>query len=159
MPRADISSAPPTIFTPAPLVRHMCDLCEPSLSDPMRKVFEPGCGTGNFLVEILERRLQKHTSPHLALISLSNLYGVDIVPEYLTVARDHLRASILQYFPGPNDYRFLSLIDLFLENNLIQADLLKNREKITFVDWQPFSDYNFRPAVIQLSELLEVANV
>ena len=158
MPRADISSVPPTIFTPAPLIRHMCNLCEPSLSDPKHKVFEPGCGTGNFLVEILERRLQELTNPHLALISLSNLYGVDIVSEYLTTARNRLRGTMLKHFSAPNDYRFLSLIDLFLEHNLIRADLLKERENITFVDWRPISDFNFQPTTVQLSELLEVTN-
>lgn len=35
----------------------MCDLCEPTISQVDKKVFEPTCGNGNFLVEILNRKL------------------------------------------------------------------------------------------------------
>ena len=45
------------VFTPEFIVKQMCDLCEPTISQVDRKVFEPTCGNGNFLVEILNRKL------------------------------------------------------------------------------------------------------
>jgi len=45
------------VFTPEFIVKQMCDLCEPTISQVDKKVFEPTCGNGNFLVEILNRKL------------------------------------------------------------------------------------------------------
>ena len=152
---AKASSHPNEVFTPAPVVRHMSSLCEPLLSDPARKVFEPGCGTGNFLIEALSRRLENITSPVTALLALSNLYGVDINPDYLAIARHRLKNTILDRLSAQSlDYRFLPLVDLFLNSNLIQADLIRSRDTITFIDWQPLSDYNFHAVPTKLSDTL-----
>ncbi len=134
----------------------MCNLCEPLLSDKTRKMFEPGCGTGNFLAETLSRRLETISNPHDALVALSNLYGADINADYLITARSRLKSIILQRLPGSFlDYRFLPLVDLFLQSNLIQGDLIDHYEKITFVDWQPISEYNFRATPTRLSDMLD----
>lgn len=148
------------IFTPLPVVRQMSDLCEPLLSDPTRKVFEPGCGTGNFLAEALSRRLEKAKSPPQALIALSNLYGVDINPDYLAEARKRLSTILIQYFANqPLDYHFLPFVDLFLGSNLIHGDLIRHRENLTFVAWQPVADYDFRAAPFRLADILESSYV
>lgn len=148
------------IMTPPPVVHHMCDLCEPLLSDPHRKVFEPGCGTSNFLAETLARRLRRLEDVPAALVALSNLYGVDINPDYLATSRSRLRALILDHFSGQKlDYRFLPLVDLFLASNLIQADFLHHHENLTFVDWQPLSAYHFRAVPTSLADLLESSHV
>ena len=47
------------VFTPEFIVKQMCDLCEPEISQINKKIFEPTCGNGNFLVEILRRKLEK----------------------------------------------------------------------------------------------------
>ncbi len=157
-PRSAVKSPKPRsdFFTPAPVVHKMSGLCEPLLSDPSRKVFEPGCGTGNFLVEALSRRLQKLTTPHEALIALSNLYGVDINPDYLAEARVRLKSILLRHFSNqPLDYRFLPLVDLFLRSNLIQGDLIRNYEDLVFIDWQLISDYNFRAVPARLGDMLK----
>ncbi len=157
-PRSAVKSPKPRsdFFTPAPVVYKMSDLCEPLLSDSSRKVFEPGCGTGNFLVEALSRRLQKLATPHEALVALSNLYGVDINPDYLTEARARLKSTLLQRFSAQSlDYRFLPLADLFLQANLIQGDLIRNYEDLVFVDWQLISDYNFRAVPTHLGDMLK----
>lgn len=151
------------IMTPLPVVRQMCNLCEPLLSDPCHKVFEPGCGTSNFLAETLERRLRyvkdrlRHAeNTHAALIALSNLYGVDTNLEYIAASRSRLRALVLDHFAGQNlDYRFLPLIDLFLNSNLIQADFLHHHEQLIFVDWRPLSEYSFRAVPTSLADMLE----
>ena len=157
-PRSAVKSPKPRsdFFTPAPVVHQMSDLCEPLLSDSTRKVFEPGCGTGNFLVEAISRRLQKLAAPHEALAALSNLYGADINPDYLIEARTRLKSTLLQHFADrPLDYRFLPLVDLFLQSNLIQGDLIRNYEDLVFIDWQLISDYNFRAVPARLGDILK----
>lgn len=41
------------VFTEPREVKAMCGLCEPDISRIDKKVLGPGCGTGNFLAEIL----------------------------------------------------------------------------------------------------------
>lgn len=148
------------IMTPLPVVCQMCDLCEPLLSDLRRKVFEPGCGTSNFLAETLERRLRHAENTHAALIALSNLYGVDTNLEYVTTSRSRLRALVLNHFADQDlDYHVLPLVDLFLSSNLIQADFLHHHEQLIFVDWQPLSEYNFRAVPTNLTDMLEPNHV
>lgn len=161
MPSAKLTPAQRSeIMTPLPVVRQMCNLCEPLLSDPRRKVFEPGCGTSNFLAETLKRRLRHAENAHAALIALSNLYGVDTNPEYVAVSRSRLHALVLNHFADQNlDYRILPLVDLFLNSNLIQADFLHHHEQLIFVDWQPLSEYNFRAVPTSLADMLEPNHV
>lgn len=155
-----VRSQPNEVFTPAPVVRHMSNLCEPLFSDPTRKVFEPGCGTGNFLVEALSRRLQNIKTPPAALVALSNIYGVDINADYLATARERLKTTILHHFSEqPLHYKFVPLVDLFLQSNLIHADLLKNHDAIIFVDWRQLSDYDFRAVPFCLADMLEKNHV
>ncbi len=47
------------VFTEPREVKAMCDLCEPDISRIDKKVLEPGCGTGNFLTEILAVTVQQ----------------------------------------------------------------------------------------------------
>lgn len=163
MPRKNSTKAEPQpneVFTPQPVVCHMSNLCEPLISDPERKVFEPGCGTGNFLVEALLRRLRNAKTPSEALVAISNLYGIDINPDYLATARTRLKSLTLRHFSAqPLDYRFASLIDLFLQSNLIHADFLKNHDTLIFVDWQKLSDYDFRATPSRLVDMLEKNHV
>ena len=48
------------VFTPAWLVKQMCDLLPPEMWEKEKTFLEPCCGTGNFLVEILSRSLEVH---------------------------------------------------------------------------------------------------
>ena len=148
------------IFTPAPVVRQMSALCEPLISDSTRKVFEPGCGTGNFLVEALTRRLRNGLTAGEILVAVSNLYGVDTNAEYLAIARERLKLMINDFLGSDNrelDYRFWPLVDLFLATNLVQGDLIKQRGEMVFVDWRRVNDYEFRAVPSTLADLIKAA--
>ena len=68
------------VYTPSFLVKDMCDLVGDILKELRSKVLEPACGNGNFLVEILDRKLSliTHNFELNALIAVSSLYGIDI---------------------------------------------------------------------------------
>lgn len=87
------------VFTPAATVEAMLDLLPEDVwqPHPTRTFLEPACGNGNFLVAILQRKLdsiaaqwKEKTLPagnsveavlFHALQALSSIYGVDIAPE------------------------------------------------------------------------------
>ena len=126
------------IFTERHLVGQMCELCEPQLSDVTKKVFEPSCGNGNFLVEVLHRRLVAVSpTPRNVLLILSNLYGLDIDTKLVVETRHRLRA-IVSDFVGKDpifDDHFFALVDQILVSNVIVGDLLESPTKIFFSDW------------------------
>lgn len=127
------------VFTAHREVEAMCDLCEPELSDINKKVFEPGCGTGNFLVEILERRLKNtDKNQYKILIAISNLYGIDIALDNLEETRTRLRDTVFDYLGRkPSSGDFLLALDTILKTNIIYGDLLEGRKNIFLVEWTP----------------------
>ena len=90
------------VFTPPELVNDMLDL--PGISDECLRLdarfLEPACGDGNFLAEVLHRRLntvnKKHPKSELvpwernALCGLANLYGIELLPDNVQACRNRL---------------------------------------------------------------------
>lgn len=112
------------VFTPAWLVSDMCDLCEPEISDPAKNVLEPACGNGNFLVEILRRKLEHcHDDPAI-LTAVRSLYGVDIQGDNIQECRQRL----LELLPA----RLHKTAKKIMARNIVQGDFL-NPETIWFL--------------------------
>jgi len=132
------------------LVAHMF----PSEGDPGnhdRTFLEPACGSGNFLEEILRRKLRTVTAKrygrgeryeHRVLRCLASIYGIDIDQENVTEARDRLRAVIASHFndnwntqpPSPG---LASGVDVILNTNIIRADTIVDARKIELVAYRP----------------------
>lgn len=98
-----------------------------------KKVFEPTCGTGNFLVAILERRLKaiKGSQQHPyyktinAYISLGSLYGIDIQYDNVLECRNRLRTLLIEYLNEMGLKVKRNLIDILLTTNIQCGDTLK----------------------------------
>ena len=133
------------VFTEPREVRAMCDLCEPDISRIDKKVLEPGCGTGNFLTEILARRLKRaKTDQYDILIALSNIYGIDIAPDNIVETRTRLRNQIFDHLKDKrSDKDFLFAVDLVLKHNIVVGDLLEGRKDIFLINWTPTGDGGF----------------
>lgn len=105
------------VYTPAWLVRDMCNLAEPDISDPAKTALEPACGNGNFLVEILERKLKNCTDDGQRLMAVGNIYGVDILPDNI----QECHARLLNLLP----LHLWGEAKAIFERNIIQGDFLK----------------------------------
>ncbi len=121
-----VSKNPGQVFTDAPFVEKMCALCEPDLSDSTKTVLEPSCGTGNFLVEILDRRFKRaHADENKALLILANLYGIDINLDNILIARARLLDKFLEHFQIlSHQTHIVKQVILILQANIIQGDFL-----------------------------------
>jgi len=75
------------VFTPAVLVLEMLDKLPQDcwLSD--KTFLEPSCGTGNFLVQILQRKIDMGHPP---LVALSTIYGIDIMQDNVNESRKRM---------------------------------------------------------------------
>ncbi len=79
------------VFTPPELVRDMInEIPEETLRNPDSTFLDNSCGSGNFLVGLLERLLEYHEREHI----LQNmLYGVDLMYDNITETRKRLGVS------------------------------------------------------------------
>jgi len=76
------------VFTPTPLVQEMLDQFEPeTYADPDKTFLDPSCGDGQFLSEVLIRKLESGTDFEQAL---STIYGVDLMPDNVKLCQDRL---------------------------------------------------------------------
>jgi type I restriction-modification system DNA methylase subunit len=83
------------VFTAEREVKAMCDIVGEDIADIEKRILEPAAGNGNFLVEILKRRIDKIAQTpakngkqkFLFLVALSNIYTVDILADNVQEAR------------------------------------------------------------------------
>ena len=87
------------VFTNEREVKAMCDLVKADTENIDSRFLEPACGDGNFLAEILNRKLEVvkkkyKKSPFdyekMSLIAVSSLYGIDILDDNVQSCRKRL---------------------------------------------------------------------
>jgi len=82
------SNAHGEVFTPSWLVDEMLDkLPEDQWTDSSKTFIDPACGNGNFLVEVVRRKIESGAQP---LHALMTTYGVDIMPDNITECQQRL---------------------------------------------------------------------
>ena len=76
------------VFTPTPLVQEILNqfLVE-QFQDPTKTFLDPSCGDGQFLSEVLIKKMENGSTFEKAL---STIYGVDIMEDNVRLCRDRL---------------------------------------------------------------------
>ena len=76
------------VFTPTPLVQEILDQLDASLFlDPTKTFIDPACGDGQFLSEVLIRKLE---AGHDFATALGTIYGVDLMADNVRLTQDRL---------------------------------------------------------------------
>ena len=76
------------VFTPTPLVQKILDELDQSVfTDPSKTFLDPSCGDGQFLGEVLIRKMENGSTFEEAL---STVYGVDLMPDNVNLCQDRL---------------------------------------------------------------------
>ena len=87
------------VFTAEREVKAMCDLVKDETERIDSRFLEPACGDGNFLAEILSRKLavvrKKYGRSHPdyeknAVLAASSIYGVDILQDNVLACRERM---------------------------------------------------------------------
>lgn len=124
----------------------------PSADDPSntdRTFLEPACGSGNFLEEILRRKLAYVTTrrygrgvryEHRILRSLASIYGIDICEENVDESKSRLRALIISQLDNDLNTQvpsigFASAVEVILETNIQRANTLTDAKEIRLVQY------------------------
>lgn len=142
------------VFTPPELVNHMLDLVSHECERVDSRFLEPACGDGNFLVEVLRRKLLTVDRKHArnrenwewnAILSVCSLYGIDLLPDNITVCRDRLLKVVSDThaarFNAPLPEPAARAATYILSQNIVQGDALHMRtaqkSPIVFPEWSP----------------------
>lgn len=136
------------VFTPAWLVEDMLDLVKEESERIDARVLEPACGSGNFLVPVLRRKLRTvevkfGTSDferrHHALLALMCIYGIEPLPDNTDECRGNLFDVFLAFIGVDAVEEWSKVGGAVVEANVVQGNALDMTtaagEPVTFPEW------------------------
>lgn len=129
------------VLTPPHIVSDMLDLVSKKSGMktgmntgtlPIRETFlEPSCGTGNFLVQILERKLRLCKTQEDMFYAVASIYGIDIQKDSVLESRLRMleiveeKLKVLKVVK--NTEAFLKIIADILEKNIMGGDFINDK--------------------------------
>jgi hypothetical protein len=156
------------VFTPAWMVEAMLRSVVGETERIDSRFLEPACGSGNFVVQILRRKLTAvelrygdfdFERRHYALLGLMCLYGVELLQDNILECRANLLEIFAEYLNiGPSDESYRAAFYV-LSQNLIHGDALMMRAHdaapITFAEWGYLGKGRFQRRDFRLESLTE----
>jgi hypothetical protein len=162
------------VFTSEREVNAMLDLVKQETERIDSRFLEPACGTGNFLVEILNRKLKivkdRYKKSQIefernAIIAISSIYGVDILQDNAIECRDRLfeifEVIYTRLYKTDCKEDCRASVKFLLKRNILWGDALdftnpETKEPIVFSEWSAINgsmikrrDYVFKFLVEQ----------
>lgn len=144
------------VFTPPGLVNDMLDLVAHECERLDSRFLEPACGDGNFLAEVLRRKLatvdKKSARDRTrwerdAILAVCSLYGIDLLPDNVDLCRKRLLAIVegahAARFKEPLPEPATRAVAFILSRNIVQGDALSFKQSdgrpIVFSEWSPIN--------------------
>lgn len=160
------------VFTAEREVKAMLDLVKSESERIDSRFLEPACGNGNFLVEILRRKLATVTSRYgkhkpdwerYAVIAIMSIYGVELLADNCVECRERL------FEIWDNQYKTIckkevsedcrNAVKYILQKNILNGDALtlkqENGKPIIFAEWSAVNGCLIKRRDFRLDEMLE----
>ncbi len=166
------------VFTNQREVNAMLDLVKHETERIDSRFLEPACGNGNFLAEVLNRKLnvvdQKYSHTQIeweryAVLGVCNIYGVDILEDNAAECCQRLFTIFKEryntLFADKCKPEVLRSVDFLLHRNILWGDALdftnpQTKEPIVFSEWSAVNgnmlkrrDYMFKFLVQKTHQL------
>ncbi len=160
------------VFTPEFIVEDMLDLVKQETERIESRFLEPACGNGNYLIKVLERKLniveKKYKKNQFdyernSLIAISSIYGIELLDDNVEEARKRLYNFFLdkykRLYKTKINQLLLENIKFILEKNIVQGDALtfknKNGKSIIFSEWSAINGTQIQRRDFQFGTLAE----
>jgi len=162
------------VFTSKREVNAMLDLVKQETERIDSRFLEPACGTGNFLVEVLRRKLiiveQRYKKSQLeyeryAVLAISSIYGIDILEDNVVECRNRLfdifEEKYSAFYKTNCKEECRISIKYILKRNILRGDALtlktvgNTEEPIVFSEWALVKGSMIKRRDFTLSNLLK----
>lgn len=158
------------VFTPPWMVEAMLDLVKGEAERIDSRFLEPACGSGNFLVRILQRKLasveikfgkSEFEKRHFALFAMMCAYGIELLADNISECRANMLEVLADYLNlGESDDLYRAAFYV-LSQNLIHGDALTMRnsggQAITFAEWGYLGKGKFQRRDFRLDALTQAS--
>lgn len=112
------------MFTNEREVKSMCDLISADIWKDIDSTFlEPTCGNGNFLVEILDRKLHLCNTKEDVYRALKSIYAIDIMADNIAESKQRMKKIILEKFG--RDFVNWASVNRILNRNIVCGNSLE----------------------------------
>lgn len=160
------------VYTAEREVNAMLDLVKEETERIESRFLEPACGNGNFLAEILQRKLKVvdtlyKKSPFewetYSVLAISSVYGVDILQDNVQECRERLftlwEKAYKKAVKKAPDEDLQETIQHILKHNILCGDALTMKQSdgrpIIFAQWDMMLGGKFKRRDYRLDELIE----
>lgn len=136
------------VFTPPWLVEKMLDLLKGETERIDSRFLEPACGSGNFLLPVLQRKLSAVEAKfgrsdfekgQYALLAIMCTYGVELLPDNIVECRANMLEVFAEYLNLDETDELYLAASYVLSHNLVHGDALTmlthDGRPITFAEW------------------------
>ncbi len=140
------------VYTAKREVNAMLDLVKEETERIDSRFLEPACGNGNFLVEILNRKMEavrkrfsknRYEYDLASVQAVSSMYGVELLPDNVEICRNRLLDQYLEtyrlHLTNDPSLELEQCIRFLLKKNILCGDALtmlqQDGEPITFCEW------------------------
>ncbi len=158
------------VFTPAWLVEAMLDLVKEETERIDSRFLEPACGSGNFLVRILRRKLaaverrygqSEFERRQNDLLALMCIYGIELLADNIAECRANLLEILAEYLNLERSDALHLAAAYVLSQNIVHGDALKMRtsddQPITLAEWGYLGKGRFQRRDFRLDVLTQSA--
>lgn len=158
------------VFTPEWMVEAMLDLVKGETERIDSRFLEPACGSGNFLVKILQRKLaavegkfgkSEFEKRHYSLLAVMCAYGIELLPDNIVECRANMLEVLADYLKLEESDDLLRAATYVLSVNLVHGDALTMRtsvgEAITFAEWGYLGKGKYQRRDFRLDILTQMA--
>jgi N-6 DNA Methylase len=158
------------VFTPPWMVEAMLDLVKDETERIDSRFLEPACGSGNFLVHIMHRKLavvelkfgkSDFEKQHYALLALMCAYGIELLEDNIAECRANMLETLVDFLNLDESDKFCRAASYVLSQNIVHGDALKMRTNdggpITFAEWGYLGKGKFQRRDFRLDLLTQMS--
>lgn len=158
------------VFTPPWLVEAMLDLVKDETERIDSRFLEPACGSGNFLVPILKRKLaaveerygkSEFERRHFALLALMCVYGIELLEDNVLECRENLLVVFREYMGADERDDVVRAARFVLDHNIVHANAMTMRtitdRPIEFPEWGYLGKGRYQRRDFEMASLSSVS--
>lgn len=161
------------VYTNEREVHAMLDLVKQETERIDSRFLEPACGNGNFMVEILRRKLAVVSRCYkanvgewemYAICAVSSVYGIDILEDNVQASRQRMLevfVSAYRQVSGNPSQQVINVAEFILGKNILWGDALSlmtvgdEKRPIVFSEWTFIGNGNVKRRDYELAELMQ----